>query len=141
MKKQLFLGLLAIGAFTCTATAQNMQGQPTQQEMDKAPNARAKEAVLKLQTELGVTNEQGARVYAIFESFFTKAQKAREEARNSGAAPDREAMKANRDKMVAERNEQLKGVLTAEQYTKWIDVVEPSMRPQRRGDGGPGKQN
>jgi hypothetical protein len=138
MKKQLFLGLMAIGAFTCTATAQNsMQAQPSQQqEMDKAPNTRAKEAVLKLQTDLAVTNEQGAKVYAAFESFYTKMQKLRDDARASGQQPDREAMKAKRDEFAAERDTQLKAVFTADQYTKWKDVVEPSMRPQRKGDGG-----
>lgn len=141
MKKQLFLSLFAVCAIAGSAMAQEpvQAAVPQQQGMQqKAPNERAKETLIKLQADLGVTNDQGAKVYAVFENYYTAQQKAMEEMRASGTF-DRDAMKANRDKMMASRDEQLKGILTADQYTKWKDVVEPSMRPQRRGDGG-GKQ-
>ena len=135
MKKQLFLSLLAICSIAGTAIAQEGAQLSQQEEMEKAPNTLAKEAVIKLQSDLGVTGEQGAKVYAIFEDYYTKQQKAREEMRTAGEKPDWQVMKAKSDQIDAERDEKLQPILTAEQYTKWKDGLELSMRPQRKDEG------
>ena len=57
-------------------------------------------------------------------------QKSMEEMRASGNM-DRDAMRATRQKLAAERDEKLKGVLTVEQLKKWTDEIEPTLRPQR----------
>ncbi len=55
----------------------------------------------------------------------------REDARASGNRPDRSEM----EKMANDREEQLKGVFNEDQFKKFKDEVEPSMRPQRRNNG------
>lgn len=62
---------------------------------------------------------------------FTAQQTAMEEMRNAGTM-DREKMKETRDKLNAERDLKLKAILTEDQMKKWINDIEPSMRPQRR---------
>ena len=128
MKKQLFLSLLAIVTSVGTIMAQDAM-QP------KKPNERAKETYFKLKTDLSLVGEQDAKVYQVFEDFYTAQQKAMEEMRNSGAM-DRDKMKETRDKLNAERDAKLKAILTEEQMKKWITDVEPGMRPQRRAPAG-----
>lgn len=61
-----------------------------------------------------------------------KAQDKRiQEIMSGGERPDREAMMAERKKYTDARDEMIKAVVTAEQYTIWIDKIEPSMRPVR----------
>ncbi|MFC4263154.1 hypothetical protein ACFOWM_09710 [Ferruginibacter yonginensis] len=126
MKKQVFLSVLAIIATVSTLFAQT--GAPEQ----KAPNARAKETVLKLQADLGITNEQLASAYKVFEDFYTAQQNAMEELRSNGG--DRAAMKAKRDELVDARDAKLKTILTEAQMKKWKENIEPSMRPQRKSE-------
>ena len=45
---------------------------------------------------------------------------------------DREAYQAKRKEWDATRDVQLKAVFTAEQFKKWQEEVEPSLRPQRK---------
>jgi periplasmic protein CpxP/Spy len=75
---------------------------------------------------------------SIFTGYFTGMQKMMEEMRGGGGTPDREAMREKRQKLVEERDEKLKTVFTEEQYKKWKDEIEPSMRPNR--GNGPGGQ-
>ncbi len=133
MKKQLVLGMFAFFAMAGTAMAQEgAQGASQGQGMQmKAPNERAKETVLKLQSDLSVSNDQGGKLMEIFTNYYTQQQKAFEAMRANGG--DRESMRSTMTKLADERDVQLKALFTADQYTKWKDVVEPSMRPQRRG--------
>ena len=124
MKKQILLSILAIIAAAGSIMAQgNMQ--------QKTPAERAKETAVKLKTDLTLTAEQDTKVYEVFENLFTSQQKAMEEMRSSGSM-DREKMKETRDKLNVERDTKLKAILTEEQMKKWINDVEPGMRPQRR---------
>ena len=59
-----------------------------------------------------------------------------EEIRSGGGG--REEMMAARQKLVEERDQKLKGVLSEAQMKTWKDEIEPSMRPQRPGSGGGG---
>ena len=128
MKKQLFLSLLAIVTTVGSIMAQgNMQ--------QKAPAERAKETSLKLKTDLTLSTEQEVKVYQVFENLYATQQTAMEEMRNSGAM-DREKMKETRDKLNAERDAKLKGILTADQMKKWTNDIEPTMRLQRRAPAG-----
>ena len=47
-------------------------------------------------------------------------------------------MMAARQKLVEERDQKLKGVLSEAQMKTWKDEIEPSMWPQRPGGGGGG---
>ena len=124
MKKQILLSLLAIITVVGSIMAQgNMQ--------QKTPAERAKETAVKLKTDLTLNAVQDTKVYEVFENLYTTQQKAMEEMRNSGSM-DREKMKETRDKLNVERDTKLKAILTEEQMKKWINDVEPGMRPQRR---------
>ena len=57
--------------------------------------------------------------------------------RESGG--DRDAMMAMRKELNDARDTKLKVVLTADQMKKWKDEIEPSMRPQRGGGQGGGR--
>ena len=123
MKKQLFLGLLAFISTAGTLMAQdNMQ--------PKKPHERAKETYFKLKTDLALTGEQDAKVYQAFEDYYTTMQKLREEMRASGNTGS-ERMKDNVEKISTVRDNKLKAALTEEQMKKWVNEIEPGMRPQR----------
>lgn len=51
-----------------------------------------------------------------------------EDARASGERPDRSVF----EKMTADRDEKLKAIFTAEQFTKFKNELEATLRPQRR---------
>ena len=142
MRKQLFLSLLAaatagsVMAQTTTATATTTtQAPPPPARQQKTPAERTKETTLQLQTDLSLTNDQAAKATPVFLDFYTQMQQAMDDMRASGSF-DREAMKATRDRLSAIRDKHLTEIFTADQMTKWKTVVEPSMRPQRRPEGG-----
>ncbi len=134
MKKQLLFSLFAITIAATSVKAQEgtMAAAPAQGMEQKQPNERAKETLLKLQADLGISNDQSGKAYPVFEAFYTAQQKLRDEMRAAGGQMDREKMKASREELVAKRDEQLKVIFTEAQMKKWKDEIEPSMRPQRR---------
>ena len=80
---------------------------------------------------LQLSAEQITKTTAIFSDAYNTQQKAMEEMRASGSF-DREAYQAKRKEWDAARDVQLKAVFTAEQFKKWQEEVEPSLRPQRK---------
>ena len=66
----------------------------------------------------------------IITDFFQNQQKAFMEMRESGNV-DREAMMAKRKELAGERDAKLKLIFTEAQMKKWVDEIEPSLRPQR----------
>ncbi len=133
MKRKLLFSLLAIAISIATVKAQDgaMAAPPAGMEQ-KQPNERTKEILLKLQTDLGLSSEQGGKAYPVFEEFFTAQQKMRDEMRAAGGEIDREKMKATREEMATKRDDKLKLIFTEAQMKKWKDEIEPSMRPQRK---------
>ncbi len=123
MKKQLILILLV---FITTAGSILAQGT-----MEQKPNARAKETYFKLKTDLTLVGEQDAKVYQVFEDYYTTIQKVRDEMSASGSM-DREKMKDNMQRVSGVRDAKLKVILTEEQMKKWVNEVEPAMHPQRK---------
>ncbi|MEO6583144.1 MAG: hypothetical protein ABIO05_02400 [Ferruginibacter sp.] len=124
MKKQL-ITLMALFVITITsAVAQD--GQPQRQTAEE----RTKSTMEKLSPLILGANEL-IKTEAVFLDFYKTQQKAMEDLRASGSF-DREAMMAKRDEMAKQRNEKLKALFTAEQFKKWSEEVEPSLRPQRR---------
>jgi hypothetical protein len=51
---------------------------------------------------------------------------------SGGDRPDRQVMMEKMAPLTDARDAELKGILTEDQYKKWKDELEPSMRPQRR---------
>jgi len=85
------------------------------------------ERVDKMAKELGLTDEQKAKVLDVF----TQQQKDMPKPPAEGTF-DREAMREQRMKMRQEQNAKLKAILTEEQYAKF-----EKMMPAGRGPGGP----
>ena len=125
MKKQLALLTVAIVLSLGSVFAQGGGGMQRQ-----TPEERTKATVEKL-APLALNADQTTKVTAVFTSFYNDQQKSMEEMRASGNM-DREAMKTKRDELSKKRDTELKAILTDAQYTKWIDELEPSMRPQPR---------
>lgn len=68
----------------------------------------------------------------IFTAYYKAQDKLREEIMSSGTRPSREEMQAKMQPAITERDDKLKKVLGEDQFKKWKDEIEPSMRPQRR---------
>ncbi len=67
----------------------------------------------------------------IFTTYYKASDKLREEMMSGGERPDPQVMREKMQPMTTERDDKLKKVLTEDQYKKWKDEIEPSMRPQR----------
>lgn len=127
MKKTiLILAIALIG--TIGALAQG----PGQQ---RSPEERAKQTMERL-ADLKLDKDQTEKTSAVFKEFYEARQKMMEEMRAGGGAPDRDAMMEKIQKMNADRDEKLKKIFTDDQYKKWKDEIEPTLRPQRGGGGG-----
>ncbi|MBN8833088.1 MAG: hypothetical protein ABS68_11235 [Niastella sp. SCN 39-18] len=124
MKKQfLMLAAALLLGITSLFAQQNYQRQ--------TPEERTKATMEKL-GPLNLTEEQTPKVSAIFLASYQAQEKSMEEMRASGSF-DRDAMRAKRTELNDSRDKALKAILTEEQMKKWKDEVEPSLRPQRRG--------
>lgn len=77
-----------------------------------------------------------AEVDAIFTTFYTDSDKAREEMMSTGERPSREAMAEKMAPLTEAREKKLKAALPEAQYEIWKKQIEPGMRPQRPGGGG-----
>lgn len=98
--------------------AQGPQGLP--------PAERAKKTVEKLKPELTLTDQQEKDITPVYTEFYTAMGKLFEAGR---PAPE------DRQKLVTERNDKLKKILSEEQMKKLAEAEE-KMRAQRRQGGG-----
>ena len=129
MKKTfLFIAIALVSVLTTRA-----QGGGGGQQ--RTPEERVKQTMERL-ADLKLDKDQTEKTTAVFKEFYETRQKTMEELRAGGGAPDREAMRAKMQKMNDERDEKLKKIFNEDQYKKWKDEIEPSMRPQRQGGGG-----
>lgn len=89
---------------------------------------RVKATMDKLTTPLTLTDAQVTSTQSVFTDYYTAQTKMFEDARASGQRPDRDAMQ----KMTDDRDAKLKAIFTPDQYTKYKNEVEATLRPQRR---------
>lgn len=89
---------------------------------------RVKATMDKLTTPLTLTDAQVTSTQSVFTDYYTAQTKMFEDARASGQRPDRDAMQ----KMTDDRDAKLKDIFTPDQYTKYKNEVEATLRPQRR---------
>ena len=75
MKRKIFLSLFAL-----IATASSIMAQEALQK----PNVHAKETYFKLKADLGLAGEQDAKVYQVFEDFYTTEMKVKMEFSHAG---------------------------------------------------------
>ncbi len=131
MKKQL---VLAVVAAMFSITAVNAQGGGGGQRL--TPEERTKATIEKM-APLNLDADTKTKANVIIADFYNNQQKAMEEMRASGSF-DRDAMMAKRKELVDARDAKLKLILTEAQMKQWIDVIEPSTRPQKPAGGGGG---
>lgn len=130
MKKTiLFIAIALVSVVTARAQGGGGGGQ------QRTPEERVKQTMERL-ADLKLDKDQTDKTTAVFKEFYETRQKMMEEMRAGGGTPDREAMRSKMTKMNDERDEKLKKIFNEEQYKKWKDEIEPSMRPQRQGGGG-----
>jgi len=87
---------------------------------------RVKTTMEKLQP-LQLNQTQIQQTDSVFTDFYTSQNKMREDARASGTRPDRSVF----EKMSSDRDEKLKTIFTADQFTKFKNEIEATLRPQR----------
>ena len=128
MKKQLVLMLLAATVSVASVQAQGGGGQR------QTPEERTKATIEKM-APLNLDADTKAKADVIIADYYNTQQKAMEEMRASGSF-DRDAMMAKRKEFADARDSKLKAIFTADQMKQWIEVIEPSTRPQRPPGGG-----
>jgi len=78
--------------------------------------------------ELKLDKDQTTKADSIFANYYRAQNKMIEDMRAAGGQPDREKMRADREKMTGERDEKLKKVFTEDQFKKFKDEIEPTLR-------------
>jgi len=121
MKTKITMLIALLFAVTISANAQQGMQRRTVEE-------RVKSAMDKLTTPLNLDTAEQAKTTDVFTDFYTAQDKMREDARASGNRPDRSVF----EKMTNDRDEKLKAIFTDDQYKKFKDEVEPTLRPQRQ---------
>ena len=124
MKTKITMFIALLFAITINANSQGMQRMTVAE--------RVKATMDKLATPLNLDTAEQSKTAAVFIDFYTAQTKMREDARASGTRPDRSVF----EKMMNDRDDKLKAIFTDEQYKKYKDEVEATLRPQRPQGGG-----
>ena len=95
--------------------------------MRKSPEDRAKD----LQTQLKLTDDQTAKVTAIYKEQAVKMDSVR-----TAANGDRDAMRSAMRPMMEATNAKIKAILTAEQAAAYDKAMKERMDRMRQGGGG-----
>jgi len=127
MKKTIFL-LLAIVVTVVSVNAQGGGGGFQR----RTPEERTKMVMDKL-ADFKLDKDKSDQTDSAFVNFYRAQQKVMQDIMAGGGQPDREKMMAETKKLADERDTKLKTIFTADQFKKWKDEIEPSMR---RGGGG-----
>ena len=123
IKNIALLLLLSSGVLAVSA-----QGGQRRTVEEKVKSAMEKIAVFNLD------KEKSTQIDSVFTGYYKSLAAKREEMRANGSM-DREKMRDEMQKLGGERDEKLKKVLSEDQFKKWKDEIEPSLRPQRLGGG------
>ena len=122
MKTKITTFIAFLFAMTISANAQ--QGMGMQR---RTVEERVKSVMDKLTTPLSLDTAEQSKTAAVFTDFYRAQDKMRADARASGNRPDRSEFV----KMMNDRDDKLKTIFTDDQYKKFKDEVEPTLRPQR----------
>ncbi len=130
--KKIFLLLVASVALSVVTYA-----QPGGGFQRRTPEERAATIHAKLDSAFKLEASKLAMIDTALTVLYKRQDQRMQEIFAGGERPDRETMMAERKKYTDAQDEILKAVLTQEQYATWKEKIEPSMRPQRQGGGGP----
>jgi hypothetical protein len=89
---------------------------------------RVKAAMDKINPALNLSADQQTKTESAFTDYYNAQMKLFQDARSSGERPDRSQFQ----KLTEDRDAKLKTIFTDDQYTKFKNEVEESLRPQRR---------
>jgi len=92
---------------------------------------RVKSAMDKITPALNLDDSQQSRTDSVFTDYYNAQMKMFQDARDSGNRPDRSAF----EKLMQDRDAKLKGIFTDDQYTKFKNEVEQTLRRQRQSQG------
>jgi periplasmic protein CpxP/Spy len=123
--------LLIASVFVFTAVAVNAQGGPQRRTVEE----RVQMIHQKMDSAFKLDKAKITEVDSAFASYYRSQDKLREEMMAGGGQPDFQAMREKMQPLAEERDKKLQAILTADQYKTWKEVIEPSMRPQRRQGG------
>jgi len=93
---------------------------------------RVKATMDKITTPLNLDASQASRTDSVFTDYYTAQMKMFQDAQASGNRPDRSAYQ----KLMQDRDAKLQTIFTADQYTKFKNEVEETLRPQRQTHEG-----
>ena len=130
--KKIFLLLVASVALSVITYAQPGGGFQRRTTEERAATIHA-----KLDSAFKLEASKLAMIDTALTVLYKRQDQRMQEIFAGGERPDRETMMAERKKYTDAQDEILKAVLTQEQYATWKEKIEPSMRPQRQGGGGP----
>jgi hypothetical protein len=116
------ISMLVAFLFAATISTYAQQGMQR-----RTVEERVQAAMTKLTDSLKLDQAEQDKTKAVFTDYYTTQNKMREDARASGNRPDRSVF----EKMMNDRDEKLKAIFTEEQYKKYKDEVEATLRPQR----------
>jgi Spy/CpxP family protein refolding chaperone len=116
---------------TTVSMAQNRGGGQGQGNYD--PVKIAKKQTANLKEVLGLSGDQETKVYEILLKGANKIAEMREEMRSGNGS--REEMRANFTKLRKEQSQEMKKVLTEEQYKKYEKYLEGKRAQRGRGQG------
>lgn len=125
MKKKILLLVSAVCFSVSLLMAQDRMQRQTPEERTKA--------TIEKMAPLNLDEATRAKTEPIIAEFYNAQQKAIQEMRESGTN-DRDAMMAKRRELAVARDAKLKLIFSQEQMKKWIEDIEPSLRPQRPGN-------
>ncbi|MBL0135219.1 MAG: hypothetical protein IPP79_15175 [Chitinophagaceae bacterium] len=127
MKKLFLVACLIIAGFTITYA----QGQGGGGFQRRTVEERVKIIHDKMDSAFKPSADKLKEVDEAFTAFYKAQDKVREELMSGGERPDPQVMREKLTPITTERDDKLKKILTEDQYKKWKDEIEPSMRPQR----------
>jgi Spy/CpxP family protein refolding chaperone len=125
MKKLFIAALLFVGIASFAQDADMDQKPPREQRERLTPEQRNEKQLKKLTSDLSLDTKQQEQVKQLLAERSAKAEKfrdARKEQKESGTKPTAEQKEAFKKEMMAEKDAndaKMKGILTADQYTKW----------------------
>jgi len=129
MNKNILLTVLLLCVLT-TIKAQQPLAPPTIEERLKRTNE-------VLQQELQFSATQQKAIEAAFKNFFTAEDKFRKDNPPPPPPPPDPKVKEVMDKLVKERDEAVKKILTAEQYKKYTEAAKKLHPPKPGEKNGP----
>jgi hypothetical protein len=89
---------------------------------------RVKATMDKITPALNLDASQQSKTDSVFTDYYNSQMKMFQDARESGNRPDRSQFQ----KLTDDRDAKLKDIFTADQYTKFKNEVEETLRPQRQ---------